>query len=105
MRNKLFLIIILVVLFVFGVLIYDFSDEMDDTILNNNWYINEDGRLYILSLSKNKFNYLDDNNQKIEEYSTCGNYQYNSNISMLKLKCKNEVKKIYVSSFNDNELV
>ena len=41
MKQNIILIIILIGLFIFGLLIYDFSDELDKTLYNNSWYIYE----------------------------------------------------------------
>ena len=105
MKNKLFLFIILIVLFVFGILIYDFSDEMDNNLVNNKWYFDNNNEIYILSLKNNTFDFTNEAGEKVGEYQKCSAYQYNSNVSMLKLKCEGLSKKIYISSFNEEKLV
>ena len=45
MKQNIILIVILIGLFVFGLLIYDFSDALDDVLYDSSWYIYEDGKL------------------------------------------------------------
>lgn len=105
MKNKLFLFIVLLVLFVFGILIYDFSDKMDSVLTDNKWYFNDNNDIYILSLKNNKFNLTNEEGEKVKEFRNCNSFQYNSNVSRLKLKCDGVIKKIYISSYDDNSLV
>ena len=105
MKNKLFLFIILIVLFVFGILIYDFSDEIDSKLTSGKWYIDNNNQINILSLKGNKFKYTNEDGKEISEYSNCNTYQYNSNVSMIKFKCNGVSKKIYISNYDDNSLV
>ena len=48
MKQNIILIVILIGLFVFGLLIYDFSDALDDVLYDSSWYIYEDGKLKAL---------------------------------------------------------
>ena len=104
MKRKIFLFIILILLFIFGVLIYDFSDEMDKKLTDQKWYSINDNEIYELSLSNNKFTLTDELGNNANEYESCNNYQYNSNVSMIKLNCNGSNKKIYITSYN-NKLV
>lgn len=105
MKNKIFLIIILIVLFVFGILLYDFSDELDVMLTGHKWYLDENGSISILTLKNNKFSYVREDGNKIEDYATCTTYQFNNNVSMLKLKCDGTSKKLYISNYDDSKLV
>lgn len=105
MKKKIFLGLILVLLFVFGILIYDFSDEMDSLLTGHKWYLEDNNELYVLSLKNNNFSYVKENGDTLSEYNTCKTYHYNSNVSMLKLRCNNETKKMYISSYDDKKLV
>ena len=105
MKKSLFLAGILILLFVFGILMYDFSDELDTILINNKWYVNNEAEIYTLSLKNNKFDLIDEKNESVKEYKNCTSYQYNSNVSMIKLKCDGIIKKIYISSYDNDKLV
>jgi len=105
MKKKLFLIIVLILLFVFGVLIYDFSDEMDVLLTGHKWYLDNNDEIYVLSLKNNKFTYVKEDGNKISEYQSCETYHYNSNVSMIKLNCDASNKKIYIVSYDNKKLV
>ena len=105
MKKKLFIAGILIVLFIFGILIYDFSDDIDPLLLDNTWYINNNKEIYTLSLKNNKFSLVNENNELVSEYKNCTSYQYNSNVSMIKLKCDGLSKKIYISEYDKEKLV
>lgn len=105
MKKKVFLVIILIILFVFGILIYDFSDEMDSVLTNNKWYLSNNNEVHVLSLKNNQFLYTKEDGSYTNEYKKCTTFQYNSNISMIKLKCHDTSKKIYISNYDDNKLV
>ncbi len=104
MKKKVFLFIVLIVLFVFGILIYDFSDELDEKLVKNIWYIEENNNIYILRFKDNKLKLTSENGTESEDYKDCTTFQYNKNVSMLKLKCNNESKKIFIKSYDEQKL-
>ena len=101
MKKNVVLISILIVLFTFGLFIYDFSDELDKIIINNDWFYIENGDVYKVSFKDNKFTYLK-NNIIMIDYENCNNYHYNSNNNVIKLGCSN--KKSYIASYNKDTL-
>jgi hypothetical protein len=103
MKKNIFLTIILIILFTFGIFIYDFSDEMDILITNHSWYLTENNNTYELSFNNNKLTYLDEETE-VSEYQQCENYHYNRNVNVIKLKCKGTTKKIYISSYDNDKL-
>jgi hypothetical protein len=105
MKRNIFLCISLIILFVFGILMYDFSEELDSLLTGHKWYLDNNDEIYVLSLKNNKFTYIKEDGNKISEYAKCNTYQYNSNVSMLKLKCEGSNKIIYISEYNDKKLV
>lgn len=105
MKKRVFITIIMVILFVFGILIYDFSDEMSEELVSHNWYMTNNGEIYVLSLKHNIFKLTNEDSQKIDLYRTCTSFQYNSNVSMIKLKCAEGSKKLYITNNDDNKLI
>ena len=105
MKKKIFLSLVMIVLFVFGILIYDFSDEMGEELVGHSWYMTNNNEVYVLSLKNNIFDLKDEEGKKAEMYRTCSTFQYNSNVSMIKLRCEGASKKIYISNADDNSLV
>lgn len=101
MKKNIILISLLILLFVFGLLIYDFSDNLDKEITNKNWFLVEDNDLYEISFKDNNFVYLK-NNKKIVDFEDCNNYHFNNSTNVVKLGCNN--KKAYIASFNENTL-
>ena len=101
MKKNIILISLLILLFVFGLLIYDFSDNLDKEITNKNWFLVEDNDLYEISFKNNNFVYLK-NNKKIVDFEDCKNYHFNNSTNVVKLGCNN--KKAYIASFNENTL-
>lgn len=101
MKKNIILISLLILLFVFGLLIYDFSDNLDKEITNKNWFLVEDNDLYEISFKDNNFVYLK-NNKKIVDFEDCKNYHFNNSTNVVKLGCSN--KKAYIASFNENTL-
>lgn len=101
MKKNIILISLLILLFVFGLLIYDFSDNLDKEITNKNWFLVEDNDLYEMSFKDNNFVYLK-NNKKIVDFEDCKNYHFNNSTNVVKLGCNN--KKAYIASFNENTL-
>lgn len=100
------MIIILVALFFFGLLIYDFSDNLDNSVINHEWYALDNEQMTVLSFEDNKFAYyLKENNEKITDYQNCSDFKYNRSINVIKLKCDVKVNKLYVSEINEDELI
>lgn len=105
MKKILIVLGILVFFFIGGILIYDFSDEMDYKLTSHSWYTLNEGNINILSFNNNVFSYVDNNNESIKEYSECTTYKYNSSSNVVKLDCDIDNDKIYIATYNDNELV
>ena len=55
MKQNIIMIIILVALFFFGLLIYDFSDNLDNSVINHEWYALDNEQMTVLSFEDNKF--------------------------------------------------
>lgn len=104
MKQNIIMAAILVVLFVFGLLIYDFSDAVDSKITNNDWYLVKDNEINVLNFKDGIFSYKDMGGKLIDEYKTCTSYYFNKSINVLKLNCKMPYNKIYIDSFSETEL-
>lgn len=106
MKQNIILIVILIGLFIFGLLIYDFSDALDDVLYDNSWYIYEDGNLNRMDFKDNEFSYVDvDSGKTLDNYKSCHTFRYNRSINVIKLNCNISENKIYVSSFSKDSLV
>lgn len=106
MKQTIIMIGILVALFLFGLLIYDFSDELESSTVFHDWYALDDSRMTVLSFKDNKFSYyIKENNEKINEYQSCTDFRYNRSINVIKLKCDAKGNKLYISQITDNELI
>ena len=106
MKQNIILIVILIGLFVFGLLIYDFSDALDDVLYDSSWYIYEDGKLNKMDFKDNEFSYVNvDSGKVLDNYKSCHTFRYNRSINVIKLNCNINENKIYVSSFDKNSLV
>ena len=68
MKRNLILMGILGLLFMGGVFIYDFSDEMDEKLTSHKWYIVENNKTYVMSFKDNYFAYTDINGKVIDEW-------------------------------------
>lgn len=101
MKKNIILISLLILLFVFGLLIYDFSDNLDKEIVNKDWFLADNNDLYEISFKDNNFVYLK-NNKKIVDFEDCKNYHFNNSTNVVKLGCSN--KKAYIASFDENTL-
>lgn len=101
MKKNIILISLLILLFVFGLLIYDFSDNLNKEIINKNWFLVDHNDLYEISFKDNNFVYLK-NNKKIVDFEDCKNYHFNNSTNVVKLGCSN--KKAYIASFDENTL-
>ena len=105
MKQNIILIIILIGLFIFGLLIYDFSDELDKTLYNNSWYIYENDTLRKMNFRDNEFSFVNaSSDEKIDEYKTCRTFRYNRSINVIKLNCNISGNKIYIASFDEDQL-
>ena len=106
MKQNIILIVILIGLFVFGLLIYDFSDALDDVLYDSSWYIYEDGKLNKMDFKDNEFSYVNvDSGKVLDNYKSCHTFRYNRSINVIKLNCNINENKIYVSNFDKNSLV
>lgn len=106
MKQNIILIVILIGLFVFGLLIYDFSDALDDVLYDSSWYIYEDGNLNKMDFKDNEFSYVNvDSGKVIDNYKSCHTFRYNRSINVIKLNCNISENKIYVSNFDSDSLV
>lgn len=98
MKQNIILIVILIGLFVFGLLIYDFSDALDDVLYDSSWYIYEDGKLNKMDFKDNEFSYVNvDSGKVLDNYKSCHTFRYNRSINVIKLNCNINENKIYVS--------
>lgn len=104
-KQNIVMFIILALLFVFGLLIYDFSDELEDNISNNNWYRLENNKMTVVNFKNEEFSYLyDETKEEVSEFKECKEFRYNKSINILKLNCKIKKNKIYLSSIDDRKL-
>ena len=105
MKQNIILIVILIGLFVFGLLIYDFSDALDDVLYDSSWYIYEDGKLNKMDFKDNEFSYVNvDSGKVLDNYKSCHTFRYNRSINVIKLNCNINSNKIYIASFDENQL-
>lgn len=105
MKQNVIMIVILIALFVFGLLIYDFSDELDKSITSHNWYIYENNDISVMSFKNNEFTYYQLGSKKdISDYDLCTTYRYNRSINVIKLNCSVIGNKIYIASYDKNTL-
>ena len=106
MKKNIMMIVILIALFFFGVLIYDFSDELTEEIANNEWYTVQETGLTVVSFKNNKFSYLlAATNKPLAGYEKCKNYRFNNSINVVKLNCSTKAHKLYITSSDDEKLV
>ena len=105
MKKKLFLSLVLIILFVFGILIYDFSDEMDTLLTSHKWYINENNQINELEFKDRILAYTSSEGNVLDDYKDCSSYKYNNSVNVIKLSCKGTNKKIYISSYDDERLI
>lgn len=105
MKQNIIMIIILVALFFFGLLIYDFSDELDNSVTSHDWYLLENGEMTALSLKDQQFSYFYvSTGKKVSLYDLCITYRFNRSINVIKLNCNMRGNKLYISSITDDEL-
>lgn len=101
MKKNVVMIVLLIILFTFGIFMYDFSDALSNEIVDNEWYYIENDDIYKISFKDNKFVYLK-NNIVMADYEDCDKYHYNSNNNVIKLGCSN--KKSYIASYTNDTL-
>lgn len=82
MKKNIILISLLILLFVFGLLIYDFSDNLNKEIINKDWFLADNNDLYEISFKDNNFVYLK-NNKKIVDFEDCKNYHFNNSTNVV----------------------
>jgi len=105
MKQNIIMIAILIALFLFGLLIYDFSDQLDTDIADSNWYTVRDDRMTVLSFSDNIFHFYDKENQEqLHDFRSCLTFRYNSNINVIRLNCPIRANKIHVANVTEYSL-
>ena len=71
MKQNIIMIIVLVILFLFGLVIYDFSDELDKSISDLDWYKVEGSRVSVLNFENQKFSYFNkEDGKQLEPFSS-----------------------------------
>ncbi len=106
MKQNIIMIIVLVILFLFGLVIYDFSDELDKSISDLDWYKVEGSRVSVLNFENQKFSYFNkEDGKQLEPFSSCKSFRYNRSINVIKLNCHISANKLYIVSASDNKLV
>lgn len=105
MKQNIIMIIILVMLFFFGLLIYDFSDELDVVLSDNNWYKLEEKELTVLSFKDREFSYYYKSTEKpFGAFEPCTTFRYNRSINIIKLNCNIKENKLFIASVDDSKL-
>ncbi|MDD2505053.1 MAG: hypothetical protein PHF21_02135 [Bacilli bacterium] len=104
MKQNIIMVIILVALFFFGLLIYDFSDELDSAVTSHDWYLLDDDEMVIISFKNQKFSYYyQSTGESLSSHELCLNYRFNRSINVIKLNCNTKGNKLYISSITENE--
>lgn len=105
MKQNIILIILLVALFLFGLVIYDFSDQLIDDLTKHDWYTYENNKLEVMSFKKNKFSFYNNETKKAaRNYANCTTFSYNKSINVIKLNCNITENKIYINSYDKETL-
>ncbi|MDD4795992.1 MAG: hypothetical protein PHG03_05520, partial [Bacilli bacterium] len=105
MKQNIIMIILLVALFIFGLLIYDFSDELNPSITDHDWYSIED-EMTVISFKDRKFSYFyASTGEAVSLYELCINYRFNKSINVIKLNCNLRQNKLYITKTTDEELI
>jgi transcriptional regulator with XRE-family HTH domain len=100
------MIAILVVLFIFGLLIYDFSDELGKEIANYDWYKVQESGMTVLSFRDHKFSYIyEETGRSFGPYANCRTFKYNHSIQVLRLDCSVRGNKLFITPVEDDRLV
>ena len=106
MKQNMIMIVILVALFFFGILIYDFSDELDQDIVSHDWFRVEKTQMTVITFKDGRFSYYyEETNKPVTLYELCLAYRFNRSINVIKLNCAIKGNKLYISSFDEEELV
>ncbi|MDD4706232.1 MAG: hypothetical protein PHS24_03370 [Bacilli bacterium] len=105
MKQNIIMIIILLILFLFGLLIYDFSDELDKSVSDHNWYRVENNELTVISFKDRVFSYYYVETKKpVGLFELCTSFRYNHSINVIKLNCNIKENKLYIASVDDKKL-
>lgn len=103
MKQNIILIGILVILFFFGLFIYDFSDELDGRLVNNDWYTVKVGAVAVMRFTENAFLFFDEETkEQLPEYRSCTTFRFNRNINVIRLNCPIRANKIHIYHINEN---
>lgn len=104
MKKNFILLTFLASLFIVGLMIYDFSDEIDKDITNKTWYGINDNKITTLNLANNKINYLYESNESVEGFNNCSSLHYNNNDKVTKFNCNGKTYKIVFAYYDDSTL-
>lgn len=106
MKQNIIMVVILITLFFFGLLIYDFSDALDDEIVSHDWYLMQEEQMTIMSFKNNQFSYYYEATKKpVTLYDSCLTYRFNRSINVIKLNCSVKGNKLYIVAVNDETLM
>ncbi len=106
MKQNIIMIVILIALFFFGLLIYDFSDELDHTVTSHDWYSLEEEEMTVISFKDRKFSYFyASTGEKVSLYDLCITYRFNRSINVIKLNCNVKGNKLYITEISEDELI
>lgn len=99
------MIIILVILFFFGLIIYDFSDELDHSISDYNWYKIENKEMTVVSFKDRVFSYYYLETEKpVSIFKDCTSFRFNRSINVIKLNCHIKENKLYIAASDDKKI-
>lgn len=105
MKQNIIMIIILIALFLFGLVIYDFSDELDTSLTSHKWHLIDNEKMTVINFNKQKFSYYyKDTEEVVSSHEMCKTYRFNKSINVIKLNCNVKANKLYISSFSEDEL-
>lgn len=105
MKQNIIMLVILLILFLFGLLIYDFSDAIDKNISDYKWYRISYNKLTAISFKDQNFSYYYVETKKpVSLFESCNTYRYNRSINVIKLNCHIKENKLFLSNVNEKEL-
>lgn len=105
MKQNIIMIIILISLFFFGLLIYDFSDELDTSVSEHKWYRIEENKPTVIDLSNREFSYYyQETGEPVGDYQLCTGFRFNRSINVIKLNHSFKQRKIYIVNKDEKEL-
>lgn len=105
MKKNLIMLTLLASLFFIGLLIYDFSDEIDKDITNKVWYGINNNQITILKLDNNKISYIyDENEEFVEGFENCSSLHYNHNHNKTKFNCAGKSNNMSFAYYDDSIL-